>query len=160
MTKQLGTVWFSTTTVVLFGCSVSHCLQPWPAASSLPCLLPSPRACSNSRPSSQWCHTTISSSVIPLVSCLQSFPASGSYLMNQLFISGGHSIGVSALASVLPVNIQDWFPLGLTSWISLQSKGLYKESFPIPQFQKQHFFGVQPSLWFNSRTHSWLLEKP
>ena len=137
MTKQLGTVWFSTTTVVLFGCSVSHCLQPWPAASSLPCLLPSPRACSNSRPSSQWCHTTISSSVIPLVSCLQSFPASGSYLMNQLFISGGHSIGVSALASVLPMNNQDWFPLGNQDWL-VWSPCCPKDSqefSPTPQFK-------------------------
>ena len=89
----------------------------------LPCPSPSPRACSNSCPLSQWCQVTISSSVIPF-SCLQSFPASGSFQMSQLFASGGQNIGVSASASVLPMNIQDWFPLGWTGWISLQSKGL------------------------------------
>ena len=90
----------------------------------LPCPSPTPRACSNSCPSSWWCHSTISSSVIPFSSCLQSFPASGSFPMSQFFASGGPSIGVSASASVLPVNIQDWFPLALTGLISLQSKGL------------------------------------
>ena len=89
----------------------------------LPCPLPSPGACSNSWPLSHWCHPTISSSVITF-SCLQSFPASGSFLMSQLFASGGQSIGVSASASVLPVNIQDWFPFRLTRLIFLQSKGL------------------------------------
>ena len=89
----------------------------------LPCPS-SPRACSNSCPSSWWCYATISSSVIPFSSCLQSFPASGSLPMSQFFASGGQSIRVSALASVLPKNIQDWFPLGWTGWISLQSKGL------------------------------------
>ena len=82
------------------------------------------RVYSNSRPLSRWCHPTISSSVIPFSSCLQSFPASGSFPMSQLFTSGSQSIGVSASASVLPMNIQDWFPLGWTGWISLQSKGL------------------------------------
>ena len=90
---------------------------PW-----LPC--PSPTPCSNSCPSSQWCHPTISSSVIPFSSCLQSFPVSGSFQMSQLFASGGQNIGASASASVLPMNIQDWFPLGLTGLISLLSKGL------------------------------------
>ena len=90
----------------------------------LPCPSPSPRACSNSCPLSRWCHPTILSSVIPFSSCLQSPPASGSFLMSQLFVSGGQSIGVSASASVLAMNIQDWFPLGLTGLISLQSKGL------------------------------------
>ena len=92
----------------------------------LPYPLPSPRTCSNSRPSSWWCHPTISSSVSPFSSCLQSFPASGSFPMRQFFPSGVQSIGasVSAPASVLPINIQDWFPLGFTGWISLQSKGL------------------------------------
>ena len=88
-----------------------------------PCPSLSPRACSNSCPSSWWCHPTISSSVVPFSSCLQSFPASGSFLMSQLFASDGQSIGASASASVLPMNIQDWFPLGLTGLI-LQSKGL------------------------------------
>ena len=96
-----------------------------------PCPSPTPRACSNSFPLSQWCHPTISSSVIPFSSCLQSFPALGSFPMSQFFPSGigvysqySQSIGVSASASVLPMKIQDWFPLGWTGWISLQSKGL------------------------------------
>ena len=88
----------------------------------LPCPLPSPRACSNSCPLSQWCHPTISSSVVPFSSCLQCFPAPGSFLMSQLFASGDQSIGASASVSVLPMNIQDWFPLGLTGLI-LQSRG-------------------------------------
>ena len=90
----------------------------------LPCPSPTPRACSNSRSLNRWCHPTISSSVIPFSSCLQSLAASGSFPMNQFFASGGQSIGVSASASVLPKNIQDWFPLGWTDWVSLQSKGL------------------------------------
>ena len=94
---------------------------PWTAARQPS---PTPRACSNSCPSSQWCHPTILSSVIPFSSCLQSFPTSGSFPMSQFFALGGQSIGVSASASVLPMNIQDWFPLGWTGWISLQSKGL------------------------------------
>ena len=90
----------------------------------LPCPSPTPRAYSNLCPLSQWCHPTISSSVVPFSSCLQSFPASGSCQMSQFFASDGQGIGVSASASVLPMNIQGWFPLGLTGWISLQSKGL------------------------------------
>ena len=90
----------------------------------LPCPSPTPGACSNSCPLSRWCHPFISSSVAPFSSCPQSFPASGSFLMNRLFVSGGQSIGASASASVLPMKIQDWFPLGLTSLISLLSKGL------------------------------------
>ena len=99
----------------------------WPRGlqhARLLCLPPSPRACSNSCPSSQWCHPTISSSVVPFSSRLQSFPASGPFPMSQFFPSGGQSIGASASASVLPMNIQGWFPLGLTDLISLQSKGL------------------------------------
>ena len=99
-----------------------------------PCPSPAPRAYSNSCPLSQWCHPTISSSVIPLSSCLQSFPASGSCPMSQFFTSGGQIVGVSASASVLLINIQDWFPLGWTSWISLQSKGLSRV------FSKKWFF--------------------
>ena len=87
-----------------------------------PCPSPSPGACSNTCPLSRWCHLTILFSVVPFSSCLQSFPASGSFLLSQLFPSGGQSIGASA--SVLPKNIQDWFPLGLTDLISLQSKRL------------------------------------
>ena len=90
----------------------------------LPCLSLSPGVCSNSCPLSRWCHPTISSSVVPFSSCLQSFPASKSFPVSQFFASGGQNIGVSAPASVLPMNIQDWFPLGWTGWISLQSKGL------------------------------------
>ena len=90
----------------------------------LPCPSLSPRVCSNSCPLRQWCNPTISSSAVPYSSCLQSFPASGSFPMSQFFTSGGQSIGVSTSASALPMNIQDWFPLGWTDWISLQSKGL------------------------------------
>ena len=115
--------------------------------------------CSNSCPSSQWCHPTISSSVIPFSSCLQSFPTSGSFLMSWLFASGGQSIGAPTSASVLPMNIQDWFPLGLTGLISLQTKGLSRD-FSTTTVQKHQFFSVQPSLWSNSHIHTWLLEKP
>ena len=99
-----------------------------------------PRVCSNSCPLSQWCHPTISSSVIPFSSLFQSFPASGSFPMSQLFTSDCQSIGVSASASVLPMNIQHWFPLGWTGWISLLFKGLYTT------VQKHQFFGAQLSL--------------
>ena len=124
-----------------------------------PCLSPTPGVNSNSRPLSQWCHTTISPSVIPFSSHLQSFPASGSFQMTQFFASGGQSIGISASASVLPVNIQDWFPLGWTGWLSLQSKGLSRV-FSNTTVQKHQFFGAQLSLWSNSHIHTWLLEKP
>ena len=99
----------------------------WPHGlqhTSLPCPSPTPGACSNSCPSSRWYHPTISFSVVPFSSCLQSFPASGSFPTSQFFTSVGQSIGVSASASVLPMNIQNWFPLGWIGWISLQSKGL------------------------------------
>ena len=90
----------------------------------LPCPSPTPKTCSNLCPLSRWCHPTISSSVIPFFSCPQSFPASGSFQRSQFFASGGWRTGVSTSASVLPTNIQDWFPLRWTGWISLQSKGL------------------------------------
>ena len=109
-----------------------------------PCPSPTPRIYSNLYPLSWWCHPTISSSVVPF-SCLQSFPASGSFQMSQFFVSGGQSIGVSASASVLPMNIQDWFPLGWTDWISLQSKGLWRV-FSNTTFPKHQFFGPQLSL--------------
>ena len=112
----------------------------------LPCPSLSPRVCSNSCPLSQWCHPTISSPVIPFSSCPQSFSASGSFPMSQLFASGGQSIGVSASASVLPMNIQDWFPLEWTGWISLQSKGLSRVFFNTT-VQKYQFFSAQPSLY-------------
>ena len=118
----------------------------------LPCPLPTPGACSNSCPSSQWCHPTISSSAIPFSSCLQSFPASGSFPVTQFFASGGQSIGASASASVLPVNIQDWFPLGLTGLISLQSKGLSRV-FSNTTVQKHQFFSSQLSSQSISHIH-------
>ena len=104
---------------------VSNSLQPHGLQHARPpCPSPTPRVYSNSCPLSQWYHTTISSSVIPFSSHLQSFPVSGSFQMSQFFTSCGRSVGVAASASVLPMNIQDWFPLGWTGWISLQSKGL------------------------------------
>ena len=111
----------------------------------LPCPSPTPGACSNSCPSSQWCHLTISSSVNPFSSCPQSFPASRSFQMSQFFESGGQSIGASTSASVFLMNIQDWFPLGWTGWISLQSKGLSRV-FSNTTVQKHQFFNAQLSL--------------
>ena len=125
---------------------------------SLPCPSPSPKVYSNSCPLSQWCHLTIPSSVVPFSSHLQSFPASGSFLMSWLFASGGQRTGVSASASVLPMNIQGWYSLGLTGWISLQSKGLSRV-FSNATVQKHQCFGTQLSLWSNSHNHTWLLEK-
>ena len=110
-----------------------------------PCPSPTPRVYPNSCPLSRWCHPTISSSVIPFSSCLQSFPASGSFQMSQLFASGGQSIGVSASTSVPPMNTQDWSPLGWTGWISLQSKGLSRV-FSNTTVQKHQFFGARLSL--------------
>ena len=124
-----------------------------------PCPSATPAVYSNSCPLSQSCHPTISSSVIPFSSCLQSFPASGSFQMSQFFTSGGQSIGVSASTSVLPMNIQDWSPLGWTGWISLQFKELSRV-FSNTTVQKHQFFGAQLSLWSNSHIHTWLLEKP
>ena len=111
----------------------------------LPCSSPTPGVYSNSCPSSWWCHPAISSSVVPFSTHLQSFPASGSFQMSQFFTSGGQRIGVSASASVLPINIQDWFPLGLIGLISLQSKGLSRV-FSNTTVQKYRFFGAQLSL--------------
>ena len=114
---------------------------------------------SNSRPSSWWCHSAISSSVVPFSSHLQSFPVSGYFQMSQFFASGGQSIGVSASTSVLPKNTQDWSPLEWTCWISLQSKGLSRD-FSNITVQKHQFFGAQLSSQSNSHIHTWLLEKP
>ena len=125
----------------------------------LPCPSPTPGACSNSCPLSQWCHPTNSSSVIPFSSRLQSCPTSGSFPMSQFFASGGQSIGVSASASVLPMNIQNWFPLRWTGWISLQSKGLSRV-FSNTTIQKHQFFSAQASLWSNSHIYTWSQEKP
>ena len=130
---------------------LQHTRLPWPSSS--------PGACSNSCPLSWWCHPTISSSVVPFSSCLQSLPTSGSFLTSLLFASSGQCIGASASASVIPMNIQDWFPLGWTGWISLQSKGL-SSVFSNTIVKKHQFFGAQPSLWSNSRIHTWILEKP
>ena len=147
--------------VVLFSHSfMSNSLQPHRLQHTrFPYLSPSPGVCSNSSPLSQWCHPTISSSVVPFSSCLQSFPASGSFPMSQFFTSGGQSIGASASTSVLPTNTQDQSPIGWTGWISLQSKGLSRV-FSNTTVQKHQFFSTQFSLWSNSRIHTWLLEKP
>ena len=122
---------------------------------------PIPGACSNSCPLSQWCHPTVSSSVIPFSSSLQSFTASGSFPVSQFFASGGQRIAVSTSASVLPMNIQDWFPLGWTGCIFLQSKGLSRVFFNTTA-QKHLFFSIQLSLWSNSLygIHTWLTKKP
>ena len=125
---------------------VSDSLWPHePQHTRSPCPSPITRDYSNSCPLSQWCHPTISSSVVPFSSCLQSFPASGSFQMSRLSASGGQSIGVSASASVLPMNIQDWFSLEWTGWIYLQSKGLSRV-FSNTTVQKHQFFGAQLSL--------------
>ena len=123
-----------------------------------PCPSPTPGAYPNSCPLSQWCHPTISPSVIPFSSCHQSFPASESFPMSQLFASGGQSIGISASASVLPMNTQDWSALRWTGWISLQSKGLSRV-FSNTTVQKHQFFGAQ-LLQSNSHIRTLLLEKP
>ena len=139
---------------VMFDCLQPHGLHH----ARLPCPSPTPRACSNSCPFCWWCHPTISFSVILFSSCLQSFPSSGSFLVSQFLVSGSQSIGVSASASALPMNIQDWFPLGWTGSISLQSKGLSRV-FSNTTVQKHQIFGAQLSLWSNSHIHTWLLEK-
>ena len=122
----------------------------------LSCLSPTPRACSNSGPLSWQCHPT---SVIPFSSCLQSYPESGSFPVNNFFTPDGQSIGVSASASVLPMNTQDLSPLGWTGWISLMSKGLSRV-FTNTRVQKHQSFSTQSSLWSNSHNHTRLLEKP
>ena len=115
---------------------------------SLPCSSPSPRVCSNSYPLNKWCHPIISSSV-PFSSSPQSFPTSRSFPMSQLFASGSQSIGASASSSVLQMNIQSWFPLGLTALISLQSKGLSRV-FSSTTVWKHQFFSAQPFLWLGA----------
>ena len=138
--------------VVIVVQSLSHSDYLWPHGlqqTRLPCPSQIPGACSNSCPLNQWCHPTISSSVIPFSSCLQSFRASGSFPMSQFFTSGGQNIRVLASASVLPMNIQDWLPLGLTGLISLQPKGLSRV-FSNTTVQKHQFFGAQPSSQSNS----------
>ena len=124
-----------------------------------PCPSTTPRVYSNSCPSGRWCRPAILSSVIPFSSYPQSLPASESFPVSQLFAWGGQSIGVSALASVLPKNTQDWSPLEWTGWISLQSKGLSRV-FSNTTVQKHQFFGAQPSSQSNSHIHTWPQEKP
>ena len=124
-----------------------------------PCPSPTPRVHSNSRPSSQWCHPVISSSVVPFSSCPQSLLASESFPMSQLFASGGQSTGVSAFASVLPKQSQGWSLLEWAGWISLQSKGLSRV-FSNTTVQKHQFFSTQLSSQSNSHIHTWPLEKP
>ena len=128
---------------------MSDFLQPHESQHTRPpCPSPTPGVYSNTCPSSRWCHPAISSSVVPFSSCPQSLPASGSFPMSLFFASGGQSIGVSVSTSVLPMNNQDWFPLGWTGWISLQSKGLSRV-FSNTTVQKNQFFGKVLSLLFN-----------
>ena len=124
-----------------------------------PCPSPTPRVHLNSRPLSQWCHPAISSSVVPFSSCPQSLPASGSFPMSQLFAGCSQSIGVSASATVLPINTQGWSPLEWTGWISLQSKGLSRV-FSNTTLQKHQFYSAQLSSQSNSHIHTWPQEKP
>ena len=149
------------------GCSVqfsysvvSDSLQPHESQHARPpCPSPTPGVHSNSCSSSWWCHWGISSSVVPFSSCSQSLRASGSFPMSQLFAWGGQSTGVSALASVFPMSIQDWFPLELIGFISLQSKGLSRV-FSNITVQKHQYFGAQLSSQSNSHIRTWPLEKP
>ena len=139
---------------------VSDSLRPHESQHARPpCASPTPRVHSNSCPSSRWCHPAISYSVIPFSSCTQSLPASGSFPRNQLFTWGGQSIGVSASASVLPMNTQDWSPLRWTGWVSLNSKGILRV-FSNTTVQKHQFFSAQPSSQSNSHIHTWPQEKP
>ena len=140
---------------------MSDSLRPHESQQSRPpCPSPTLGVHSDSRPSSQWCHPAISSSVVPFSSCPQSLPASESFPVSQLFAWSGQSIGVSALASFLPKNTQDWSPLGWTGWISLQSKGLTRVFSNTNTVQKHQFFGAQPSSQSNSHIHTWPQEKP
>ena len=153
--------------VILFSISVQFSRSVvsdslWPHESwhaRPPCPSPTLRVHSDSRPSSQWCHPAISTSVVPFSSCPQSLPASESFKMSQLFAWGGQSTGVSALASFLPKNMQDWSPLEWTGWIYLESKGLSRV-LSNTTVQKHQFFGAQLSSQSNSHIHTWPLEKP
>ena len=139
---------------------VSYSLRPHELQHARPpCPSPTPGVHPNPRPLSWWCHPTISSSVVPFSSCPQSFPASGSFQMSQLSTSGGQSTGVSASTSVLPMNTQNWSLLGWTGWISLQSKGLSKESSPTPQFKNVNSSALS-FLYSPTHIHTWPLEKP
>ena len=139
---------------------MSDSLQPHePQHARPPVPSPTPGVQPNPCPLSQWCHPTVSSSVVPFSSCPQSFPESGSFPISQFFTSGGQTIGVSASASVLPMNIQNWFPLGWTGLISLQSKGLSRV-FSNTTVQRHQYFSAQPSSQSNSHIHTWPQDKP
>ena len=139
---------------------VSNSLRPYESQHARPpCSSPTPGVHSDSRPSSQWCHLAISSSVVPFSSCPQSLPESESFPMSQFFTWGGQSTRVSALASFLPKKSQGWSPSQWTGWISLQSKGLSRV-FSHTTVQKHQFFGAQPSSQSNSHIHTWPQEKP
>ena len=153
-------VWHFSISVHFSHSVVSDSLRPHESQHARPpCPSPTPGIHSDSRPSSQWCHPAISSSVISFSSCPQSLPASESFPMSQLFAWGGQSTGVSALASFLPKKAQHWSPSEWTGWDSLQSKGLSRV-FSNITVQKHPFFSTQPSLWSNSHIHTWPLEKP
>ena len=147
--------------MLLFSRSVvSDSLWPHgPQHARSPCPSLSPGDCPNSCSLNWWCHPAILSFVITFSSCLQSFPASGYFLMSLLLVSGGQSTEASASASVLPMSIQDWFPLELTFFISLPSKGLSRV-FSSTTIQEHQFFGAWPFLWSHSHIHTWLLDKP
>ena len=155
--RYLDEVWSGSCVVRLLS-HVRLFATPWTAAHQAFLSITNSRSLLKLMSIGQWCHPTISSSVVPLSSCLQSFPVSGSFLMTRLFTSGDQSIGASASASVLPMNIPSWFPL-LTSWISLQSKRLSRV-FSITTVWKHQFFSAELSLQSNSHSHTWLLEKP
>ena len=159
--RQLDFIFDWSIKLLLFSCSVvSDSLWPHRLRHSrIPCPSLSSRVCSNSCPLNWWCHPTVSSSVTPFSFCPQSFPASGAFLVSWLFASGGPSIGVSASASVLSMNIQDWFPLRLIGLISLLSKGLSRV-FSNTTVQKHQFFSTQPSSQPNSHIHTWSQQKP
>ena len=153
------TIGWKTSVVVQSLSCVRFLVTSWTAAHQAPPSFTISRVCSDLCLLSWWCYPAISSSVVPFSSCLQPFPASGSFLMSPLFTSGGQSTGASATASVFPMNIQGWFPLESTGLISLLSKGLSRV-FSSTTIQKHQIFSAQPSLWSNSHICMWLLEKP
>ena len=157
---SLTWVWQCFSSVQFSRSVMSYSLRPCESQHARPpCPSPTPGVHSDSCLSSRWCHPAISSSVVPFSSCPQSLPGSESFPMSQLFAWGGQRIGVSASASVLPMNTQDWSPLGWTGWISLQSKG-FSRVFSNTTIQKHRFFGAQLSSQSNSHIHTWPLEKP
>ena len=157
--KELDTTWGLNSSIQFSRSVVSDSLRSHELQHARPpCPSPTPEVYTNSCPSSLWCHQTISSSVVPFSSCPQSLPASGSFPMSQLLVWSGQCIGISASASVLPMNTQDWCPLGWTGWTSLQFKGLSRV-FSNTTVQKHQFFGAQLPTQSNSHIHTWPLEK-